>query len=178
MPLTAALWLLASVAELLKLAFLTAIPSFALALAAGKLHSQISRRFSLSWAKATLISTYLILTLLIIFLYSLPIYLGWVESPLSGQPVPPELQLTVADAAIGLLFAALKVVLAALAYTLLLLPFIFFATYVLERLKGRRLPATAKRFAAVFLSALLAWVVLLFVFPFAWGGLIYLLYWI
>jgi hypothetical protein len=178
MPLNIILDILLGIGELLRLALLTSIPCFAIVLAAEQLHRRLSLRFKFSWAQATLVSTYLAVTLLIIFLYFIPSYLGWLESPLTGQPVPPELQATAADIAALLVFTAVKILASALAYTILLLPFIFFATYVVEKLKETgKLPVPANKFIAVFASALLAWIILLFIFPFAWGGLLYLLFW-
>ena len=120
---------------LLRLGIITAIPCFPAVLIGERLHNKISKRFSLSWIKATLLSTYLIVTLLIIFLYLVPLYYGWIESPLTGEALPPELQPGLFDLASLFLLSAVKILLAALVYTILLLPFMFFATYVLEKLK-------------------------------------------
>ncbi len=179
MPLNIAFEVLLAIIELLRLSIITVIPCFVIALGAEQLHSRISKRFSLSWAKSALISTYLAVTLLIIFLYSIPGYLGWAESPLTGKPIPAELQPTALDIAALLLFAIVKILLTALIYSILLLPFIFFATYVLEKLREREkpFPQLVNKFIAVFAAVLLAWIILLFVFPFSAGGLLYLLYW-
>jgi len=178
MPLNIAFEFLIAAIELIRLALIAAIPCFAIVLAAEQLHKKAAQRFKLSWAQATLFSTYLIVTLLIMVLYALPFYLGWLESPLSRQPIPVELQPTLFEVATAALFSIAKILISGAIFTVLLLPFAFFATYVLEKIaEKKRLPAFANKFVAVFAACLLAWLLLLFVFPFAFGGLVYLVYW-
>lgn len=178
MPLNFALEALNMLIELFRLSLITSIPSFIIALGTEQLHKRLSKRFSLSWAKSALISTYLTVTLLIMVLYSLPLYIGWAESPLTGQSMPPELQPVALDYLMFAVFFVLKIITTGLIFSILLLPLIFFSVYALEKAREKeKLPELANKFVAVFATNVLAWLVLLFVFPWVFGGLLYLLFW-
>ncbi|MAG22337.1 MAG: hypothetical protein CL943_03490 [Candidatus Diapherotrites archaeon] len=179
MPQNIAIEVLLAIIELLRLGLVTAIPTFVVVLVAEPVYRAITKRFSLSWAKASLITAYLAVTLLIMVLYIVPLFLGWSESQLTGTPAPAILQTTIVDIATVAVISLLKILITAAIYTVMVLPLLLVSTYVLEKLKAREkpLPSIANKFIAVFATSVLAWIILLFVFPFAWGGLFYLLYW-
>lgn len=177
MPLSVLFEALATAIEMLRLTTITSLPCFAILLAAKRLNSALSNRFRLSWAKSVFISTYLTTTLLIIVLHLALLYTGLSESPLTTQPVPPALQPTMPETVAAVLLATATILIKGLLFSVLLMPFLFFATYVMEKLKEKNIPTPAKEFIAVFASNLLAWTLLLFAFPFAWGGVLYLLFW-
>ncbi len=178
MPLNIALEAINAIITLLRLSLIVSIPAFVVVLAGERIHKYLSERFSLSWAKSTLISTYIILSLLIMVLYSIPLYLGWAESPLTGQQAPASLQPILLDFVLGIVFFAAKIMLNALILTIFALPLQFFGVYILETIaEKQKLPPITNKFLAVFATALLVWIIILFLFPWIWGGLFYLLFW-
>jgi hypothetical protein len=179
MPLNIIFNILFGLVELLRMALITSIPCFVLAIVGERVHHWFSKRFSLSWAKSVLISTYLIVTLLIMVLYVVPLYLGFAESSLSGQPVLEELQFTFIDYGMLALLSLVKIVVSSAILSILLLPLLFFASYALEKSREifeDKIPEIGHKFVAVYATCVLAWLVLLFVFPWAIGGFVYLLY--
>ena len=179
MPLNLIFGAILALIDLLRITLITAIPAFLIALAGEQLHLRLSKRFSLSWAKSTAISTYLIVTLLIMVLYLVPLYIGFSESPLTGIPTPEVFQVGLLETVVAGVIILLRLLVIGILFTLLLLPFLFFSSYALEKSRERlakRIPGLVHKFVATFATALLAWIVLLFVFPWALGGLLYLLY--
>ena len=179
MPLDIILNIFFSLVELLRMALITSIPCFVLAIVGERIHLWLSKRFSLSWAKSVLLSTYLIVTLLIMVLYLVPLYLGFAESPVSGPLTAPELQMTIVDYGMLALLSAVKILVSGAIFSILILPLLFFSSYALEKSRGifeKKIPESAHKFVAVYATCVLAWIVLLFVFPWAIGGFVYLIY--
>ena len=162
---------------LLRIALFIGIPVFIIALICIPLKERLVKRFKLSWIQGTAITTYLAVTVILIFLYLLPWYFAYSESLVAGQTAPGILALTPGDLIIAGLLTILKIIMTALIFTVLLLPLEFFATFLLEKLEEKKFPKPAKIFAAVYCTCLLAAIIVLFAFPWIINGLVYLVYW-
>ena len=173
-----ALGLVSSFFGLLWMALLVAVPVFLVSFPAQRLHSLIGKRFNLSWIVSAFLSCFLVLLPIVFVLYIVPFSLGYFESPLSGLVVPEGLQLTLLDYAMAFVATVFKNLLSALLFAVLLMPLLFFASFVGEWLEKRfKVHSLANRFIAVFLTSLLAWVIILFVFPWIVGAVFWKLYW-
>ena len=175
--------LFTSLFDLLKGAFILAMPVFLLVLLGDWLKKRLEKRRQLSWLQSAFLSIYIIATLLILVLYY-GVYL-WALQSYTGGAVPPELQPTPEFALIeGLLFLGVsfvKKLFAGLALTLIFLPFTVIGSLVLERLNKRQGKKAKKQknlvnwFASVFIITLLAYLLVL-VFDFIPAGVIYLIF--
>jgi len=166
-----------SIIELLRLSFILSIPMLACAIVIKAIASRLMKRYEIGFAKASMFSTYLVVLVLIIVLYSFPLYLGYLESPLTQQPKPLHFQFTLIEFLAELPSLALKLLLKALAFTLLIMPLEFVAIFAFETIKNKlTAPKTFSVFAGVFVSAIVTVLITLIVFPFAVTGLVYFLY--
>jgi hypothetical protein len=165
--------------DLLRMALIAAIPAFVLTLLGQLLFKKIrGKKKKTSWIVAAFAASYIVMLAVIFFLYLFPLYLGFVESDLAKQTPPPEMQLTVVDYGVAFFATIVKNALSAAVLTILLLPMLFFASFVSEKIgEKKKLPALANTFIAVYCTALLAWVIILFVFPWVLSGILYLLFW-
>ena len=124
------------------------------------------------------LTTLIVLIPLVFIAYLVPYSLGFFESELALQQAPEFMQLTMLDYAMAIIATVVKNLLSAILFTILLMPLVFFAAFAEEKVKERlKLPALASTFAAVFLTAALAWIVLLFVFPWVINAIFWKLYW-
>ena len=177
--------LLSSLFDLLKGGFLLSLPVFVLVLIGQRLKREIDRRWKLSWVQSTLLTTYIIATLLILVLYfgvyaySLQFYSS-TNPPEAIQPVP---EFVLMESLLFVGFGLAKKLVAGLAVSLMILPLAVIGSVVLERLeardKGRRKKERSspwlKLFGAVFVATLLAYIVVL-IFDFIPVGVVYLVF--
>ena len=165
--------------DLLRMALIAAIPAFVLTLFGQLLFKKIrGKKKKTSWIAAAFAASYIIMFAVVLLLYLFPFYLGFIESDLAKQIAPPEMQLTIIDYGMAFFSTILKNALSAAVLTILLLPLLFFASFVSEKIEEKKkLPAPANTFIAVYCTALLAWVIILFIFPWVLSGIIYLLFW-
>ncbi len=165
--------------DLLRMALIAAIPAFVLTLLGQALFKKIrGKKKKTSWIVAAFAASYSVMLIVVFFLYLFPLYLGFVESDLAKQTPLPEMQLTVVDYGVAFFATIVKNLISAVVLTILLLPLLFFASFVSEKIEERKkLPALANTFIAVYCTALLAWVIILFVFPWVLSGILYLLFW-
>lgn len=168
-----------AVIDILRISLITAIPAFIFTLIAVFLHKKLVERFDFSWIKSAFVSTYAVVTVVVAIIYLFPFLLGFLESPLSFQPQPEIFQNTALDYLKAVIFSLVKVLINGFVFSIVLLPLIFLGTYIFEKLneKFEKLHQIIKMFVSVYCTALVAWLILLFVFPWLLTGLFFLLYW-
>ncbi len=163
--------------DLLRIALIISIPLFLASIPALLFKNWLAKKFSLSWIQSALITTYLAVTIILIFLYLFPYYLGFSESILAKQIPPSMLAITPADIAVAIFLTILKILVNALILTIILLPLEFFAEFASDKLKEKKFPQLAKNFVIAYCTGLLATIIILFVFPWIISGIVFLLYW-
>ncbi|MDD5148821.1 MAG: hypothetical protein PHH08_05150 [Candidatus ainarchaeum sp.] len=163
--------------DLLRIALILAVPLFLASIPVFFFKNRVSKKFSLNWIQSAVLTTYVAVTIILIFLYLWPYCLGFAESIVAHQTPPSMLAMTPADLALAVIFTILKILSSALVLTILLLPLEFFAEFVSDRLKEKKLPAPAKTFIGAYCTSLLVTIIILFVFPWIANGVIYLIYW-
>lgn len=175
--------LFTSLFDLVKGAFILAIPVFLLVLLGDWLKKRLEAKRKLSWLQSTLLSTYIIATLLILVLY-FGGYALILQSYTGGSPPPsisPTPEFALIQTALFLGVSLFKKLFAGLALTLVILPFTVIGSLILERLKGKQSKKAKKErqwlpfFASVFLVTLLAYLGIL-VFDFIPAGVIFLIF--
>ncbi len=178
MPLQSIGSLLFDAVDLLRMALVVAVPGFVLTLVGQWLFKKMRKRFGLNWVQAAFVSTFIITLAIVFLLYLFPYYLAVIETkPIADLPIA-EVQVTFVDHGIAFFSTIVKNLLTGLVFTILLLPLIFFGSFVSEKIdEKKKLHPLANTFAAVYCTALLIWIIILFVFPWALSGLVYLLYW-
>jgi hypothetical protein len=163
--------------DLLRIALIISIPLFLAAIPALFLKNKLAKKFSLNWIQSALITTYLAVTIILIFLYLVPYYLGFLESILAKQTPPAILALTPLDLAAAVLLTIIKIVISAIILTIIVFPLEFFAEFVSDKLKEKKIPRLAKNFVIAYCTSLLVTIIILFVFPWILNGIIFLIYW-
>ncbi|MDD5163658.1 MAG: hypothetical protein PHD95_05635 [Candidatus ainarchaeum sp.] len=163
--------------DLLRIALIIAIPLFLVSIPALFFKNWLVKKFSLNWIQSALIATYLAVTIILIFLYVFPYYLGFSESILAKQIPPGMLAITPADIAVAIFLTILKILVNALILTIIVLPLEFFAEFASDKLKEKKFPQLAKNFVIAYCTGLLVTIIILFVFPWIINGIVFLLYW-
>ena len=168
--------LVTSLIELVRLSLILSIPVFFIALFIGFVTSKITAKFGMSFAKASFISTYLTVLLLIIVLYFYPLYTGYSEAK-GNEVKPPQFELTFSDILQAIPAFVIKFLWNAFVFTMLALPIEFAALFIFDWVKNKySLPKLANLYIASFAASIATILILLFVFPFILAGLINLLY--
>ena len=169
--------LAAAVLDLLRMALMAAIPAFLLALAGARLHKMLAKKFRLEWIQSVFASTFIILLPIVFTLYLAPYYLALIETPPVGA-APGFAATSMVEYGLAFFLTIAKNIITAFVFALLLLPLIFLGAFISEILEKRtKLKGLPNNFAAVYLTALIAWMVVFFVFPWIYPGLLYLLFW-
>ena len=168
--------ILFGIIDFARITVIIAIPVFIIALLALEARKALEKKFSLSWIQGAIVTTYLAVTIILIFLYLVPYYLAWQESEIAKQTAPSILALTTADIATAIIFAAAKILASAVVLTILLLPLEFFAAFVSDKLKEKKIPGIGKTFIAAYCSCALA-AIIAFAFPWIIVGIFYMIYW-
>ncbi|HLD58327.1 MAG TPA: hypothetical protein VI977_01640 [archaeon] len=168
--------------DFLRIVIFVTVPVFLVSLPVLFAKERIAKKFSLNWFQSALITTYLAVTIILIFLYLYPYALGFSQSQIAGQTAPSILATTPQDILIAVFLGIIKILTTALILTVLLLPFEFFAVFAAEKLKeakisGKEIPLLAQTFAAAFCTCLLALIIVFFIFPWTVNGIIFLIYW-
>jgi len=178
MPLDLILGTILALLDFVRMSLIVAIPAFLLCLPGQRLLHFFEKRYKLSWIVAAFLSVFLILLPIVFALYIVPYWIGYSESALVGLPVPEGMQNTALDYAMAFVATVAKNVLSALLFTILLMPLLFFAAFVQDYLEKKyKPPALATAFAAAFLTSALAWIIVLFVFPWIINAVFWKLYW-
>lgn len=166
-----------SLIDLLKGSLFLAIIAFAAVFVASFLHAWLSKRFGLSWLKATMVTSYLLIFLLIMLLYCAPIVSGFGETDLGA--VPDNYKMTAFDWAAFVAAIALRNSAIALLFTFFLLPLEFLSGMVFDFAKEKyKLNKWVNIFIAVFASCLATAIICLYLLPWIVPGLLYLtFYW-
>jgi hypothetical protein len=164
--------------DLVRMSLIVAIPAFLLCLPGQRLLHWLEKRYKLSWIVAGFLTIFLILLPIVFILYLVPYWIGYSESALVGLPTPEFMQITALDYAMAFVATVVKNVLSAFLFAILLMPLLFFASFVQEYLEKRfKLNALANVFAATFLTSALAWAIILFAFPWIVNAVFWKLYW-
>ena len=162
--------------ELLWIALVTAVPAFALVLVGQAVFKKVNEKFKLGWIQAALLATFAVMLPIVFVFYLVPYYIAF--SGTAQQTAPEFLQITGVEYVVAFFFTIVKNLASTAIFAVLLMPWLFLASFASEKLKERfNLQGHPNTFASVFLTSLAAWIVVLFVFPWLVGGLFYLLYW-
>ncbi len=164
--------------DLIRLSLIVAIPVFLVVLVGQVLGKKVEKKFEQSWIVSAFITTFIVLLPIVFFAYLIPYAMGYFASPFVGMPLPEFMQLTVVDYAMMVILTIIKNVITAFIFAVLLMPLLFFASFVEEKLKKKtKLPPLANLFIAVFTTAFAAWIIILFIFPWIYTGIFELLWW-
>lgn len=166
-----------SLIDLLRGSFFLAIIAFVLVFFASFLHNWLSKKHGFSWLKATMLTSYLAIFILIILLYSLPVISGFEAS--DQGIVPSFFQMAPLDWLLFIAMIVLRNALIALLFTFFILPLEFLASMVFDCLNEKfKLNRWVNIFIAVFAACLATAIICLFLLPWIVPGLIYLtFYW-
>jgi len=169
--------LASAVLDLLRMALIAAIPAFLLALIGARLHKMLAKKFRLEWIQSVFAATFIILLPIIFLLYLVPYWLAFMETPSMGA-APGFAATGIVEYGLAFFLTIAKNIITAFVFALLLLPLVFLAAFISEILEKRvKLKGLPNSFAAVYLTALIAWMVVFFVFPWIYSGVIYMLFW-
>jgi hypothetical protein len=166
-----------SLIDLLRGSFFIAIIAFIGVFLASFLHDWLSKKYEFSWLKATMLTSYLTIFVLIILLYFSPVISGFGES--NQGIVPSSLEMSPAEWVSFIVVMLLRNALVALLFTLFILPLEFFGSMAFDFLKEKyKLNRWINIFIAVFAVSLLVSIICLFLLPWVVPGLVYLsFYW-
>lgn len=165
---------LISVFDLLKTGLLLSIPVFVLALIAAAIQSKLSKKLDMNWVKTSFISTYVIVTLLIFFLYFFPLLS--VPFDLKGT-VPPEFLPSAQDVIFYNISTFVSLLLKSLVLTIIVIPFELIASLAFSFLDKKFAGKTMlKVFASVYLTVLLVIALVLFIMPWLLLALVMFIY--
>ncbi len=164
-----------SVLDLLRAAALTTLPAFVLALAINALRKALVHRYQWTWMKSAFVATFLVFAVLVNLVYW-PDWLSTVGQAAYGQ-LPPEIQPTAASNALGYAFNEARLLFVALLLTLLAFPVELVTLYFKEHAERRHgVKGLLAALAGVFMASFLAWAAILFLFPWAVSGVLYLIF--
>jgi hypothetical protein len=167
-----------AIMDFLRLSLLVAIPAFPLVLAGQKLNAMLKKRFKASWIATAFASTFLILLPIVFIAYLSPYIAAYASNTIAGMQVPETMQLTAIDYAMAIILTILKNLFTTFVFAVLLMPLLFFASYAEEKLKEKlKIHALAITFLAILITAITAWIIILFIFPWIYVGLFELLWW-
>ncbi len=167
-----------AVVDLVRMSLIAAIPAFLLVLLGQRLDQYIKDKYKLSWIVSAFAVSFVILVPIVFIAYLVPLSMGFLGSELSWETAPEFMQPTLIDVAMAVVATVVKNLLSALLFAILLMPLLFFGSFAEEALQKRfKLPKLANLFVSVFLTAALAWIVVLFVFPWVVTAVLWKLYW-
>jgi len=167
-----------AVLDLLRLSIIAAIPAFLIVLAAQRLNALIKKHFRLSWIVTAFITTFIVLLPIVFIAYLAPYLAGYNSSPFVGMPTPDFLQLTAIDYAMAVISTIAKNAITAFVFAVLLMPLLFLASYAEEKLREKlKIPRLANTFLAILITAVISWIIMLFIFPWIYTGIFELLWW-
>ncbi len=162
-----------SLIDLLRGSFFLAIIAFVLVFFASFLHDWLSKKYKFSWLKATMLTSYLAIFILIILLYSAPVISGFNES--NQGVVPDFFKMSPVDWLSFIAMVILRNAVIALLFTFFILPLEFLGSMVFDYLKERfKANKWVNVFVAVFAACLATAITCLFLLPWVVPGLIYL----
>ena len=164
--------------DLVRMSLIAAIPAFLLVLLGQRLNQYIKDKYKLTWIVSAFAATFVVLIPIVFIAYLVPLSLGFLGSQLLWEAAPEFMQPTLLDHAMAIVATVLKNLLSALLFAILLMPLLFFGSFADETLQKRfKLPKLANLFVSVFLTAALAWIIVLFVFPWVVSAVLWKLYW-
>ena len=156
-------------------ALILSIPGIILAFFGKIIYSKISEKFSLSWLKGVVATTFILVIFFVFLIYFLPIADAFLKvnegiAPLVFQEEPLELLLFYIYTLMRLLFAALII-------TLLLIPLQIIGSLVHDwALNKRKLPILVSLYLTVFSACFIGFVIFITLLQWVFLGLLYLIY--
>ena len=169
--------ILFGILDILRIALIFSIPLFIAAIPSLALKNLLAKKYNLNWIQSALLATYLALTAILIFLYLLPYYFGFIASEIAKQTAPVLLELSLLDMVSAVFFTIIRLLGTGLLLTILVLPLEFLAEYFSDLLKEKKIPGLLQKFIVSYCISLVVTIIILFVFPWIWTGIIYLIYW-
>lgn len=167
-----------AVIDLLRLSLIVTIPAFLIVLVAQRLNALVKKRFRLSWIATAFITAFIVLLPIVFIAYLAPYLAGYNSSPFAGMPTPDFLQLTAIDYAMAVISTIAKNVMTVFVFTVLLMPLLFLASFAEEKLREKlKIPVLANTFLAILVTAIISWIIILFIFPWIYTGIFELLWW-
>ena len=147
--------------DLLRGSIINSVYVFLIVLAAFFVRRHIAKRYSMTWFKSSILTTYLLVFLLILVMHLLILF------PVLSQAVftPPEFSPTITDTIFSVLLLIFNIVFASAVITFLLMPLEFIGLYFYEKALPSKTGWPIKLLFSVFLSTLLASILIIFVFP-------------
>ena len=155
----------AGILDLIRGSVINSVYVFAIVIVAFFIRRYMAKKFSMNWFKSSILTTYLLVFLLIFVMHLLILF------PVLSYYVfiPPEFQPTLADNITSLILQLFNIVFSAAVITFLLMPLEFIGLYFYEKVLPEKTAYPIKLLFAVFLSTLLASILVIFVFPSVFG---------
>ena len=155
----------AGIFDLVRGSVINSVYVFAIVLVAFFVRRYIVKKFPMAWFRSSILTTYLLVFLLILVMHLFILF------PVLSTNVytPPEFQRTIADTITSLILQLLNIVFAAAVVTFLLMPLEFIGLYFYEKILAPKTAWSIRLLLAVFLSTLLASILVIFVFPLVFG---------
>ncbi len=176
MPLSFFFNLVFSLFTLIKGSFFVSVPLFFIIFVLTFVHSFFVKKFKLSWLKSTFLLSYVVFFILLILFYFGPFQsaLGETTFTVFPEELKPQFQNILGF----YVFTVFRLLLIALALTIMAIPFALFGSLILSFLKKRysSQPFSAQLFVTVFLTSIVLSFFLLFLAPWINLGIFYLVY--
>ena len=155
----------AGIFDLIRGSVINSVYVFAIVIVAVFVRRYMAKKFSMNWFKSGILTTYLLVFLLIFVMHLLILF------PILSYDVfvPPEFQPTLADNITSLVLQLFNIVFASAVITFLLMPLEFIGLYFYEKILPEKTAFPIRLLLAVFLSTLLASILVIFVFPLVFG---------
>lgn len=147
--------------DLLRGSIINSVYVFLIVLVAFFVRRHVAKRFSMNWLKSSILTTYLLVFLLIFVMHLLILF------PVLSQNVftPAEFSPPITDTIISVFLLFFNIIFAAVVITFLLMPLEFIGLYFYEKALPSKTGWPIRLLVSVFLSTLLASIMLIFIFP-------------
>ena len=156
---------IASIFDLLRGSIINSVYVFVIVLVAYFARKYFAKKFSLNWFRSAILTTYLLVFLLILVMH-LQILLPIITQ---GDTAPPEFSPTITDSLFSVFLLLINILFSTAVITFLLLPLEFIGLYFYEKALPQKTAWPIRLMLAVFLSTLLATLLIIFVFPSVFG---------
>ncbi|MBU0662602.1 MAG: hypothetical protein ABH854_04125 [Candidatus Diapherotrites archaeon] len=176
MPLNFLMDILLSVISLLWGSILVSIPAFILVAIASFARRKIATRYKLGWLKSGAIASYILVLLLIFVLYYSPLLLSLGQE--TAYAYPAELAPSAAESLSALALGVLRLFFIAVVLTTIIIPLEILGAIIFDALAARfpKLNHWALTYAATLAVTFIAAVLLIFIVPWAFAGILYFIF--
>ena len=156
-------------------ALILSIPGIILAFFGKIIYSKISKKFELSWLKAVLVTTFIMVVIFVFVIYSFPIAEAFLT--INEGIAPSIFQEQPSDLLLFYIYTILKLLFAAVIITLILTPLQIIGSLVHDwALNKRKLPILVSLYLTVFSACFIGFIIFITLFQWAFLGLLYLIY--